>query len=126
MLQELRVGLWAQHLRQDDASCGFVEVTDALFARNPELATRLWGTSLGTLAEGAAADIILVDYHPPTPLDDGSALGHLVFGVSQAGVDTTICGGRILMEGKRLQLDLDEAALAAHSRELAERLWERF
>jgi putative selenium metabolism protein SsnA len=126
MLEEVRVGLWAQHLRQDHPSCGFMELTDTLFVRNPELATQLWGTSLGTLAEGAAADVILVDYDPPTPLDEGSALGHLVFGISQATVDTTICGGRILMEGKRLQLDLDEAALAAHSRELARQLWARF
>ncbi|HYS82887.1 MAG TPA: putative aminohydrolase SsnA [Anaeromyxobacteraceae bacterium] len=126
MLEELRVGLWAQHLRQDNPSCGFMELTDALLVHNPELATQLWGTSLGTLAEGAAADVILVDYDPPTPLDDGSALGHLVFGISQATVDTTICAGRILMEGKRLQLDLDEAALAAHSRELARQLWARF
>jgi putative selenium metabolism protein SsnA len=126
MLEELRVGLWAQHLRQDNPSCGFMELADALIVHNPELATQLWGTSLGTLAEGAAADVILVDYDPPTPLDEGSALGHLVFGISQATVDTTICGGRILMEGKRLQLDLDEAALAAHSRELARQLWARF
>ena len=81
---------------------------------------------MGTLEEGAAADVVLVDYDPPTPLDDSTALGHLVFGISQATVDTTICGGRILMEGKRLQLDLDEADLAARSRELARQLWERF
>jgi putative selenium metabolism protein SsnA len=126
MLQELRVGMWAQHLRQDNPSCGFMELTDTLFVRNPQLATELWGTSIGTLAEGAAADVILVDYAPPTPLDSGTALGHLVFGISQATVDTTICGGRILMEGKRLQIDVDEAALAAHSRELAQQLWARF
>jgi putative selenium metabolism protein SsnA len=126
MLEELRVGLWAQHLRQDNPSCGFMELTRALVVRNPELATRLWGFPMGTLAEGAAADVILVDYHPPTPLNDETALGHLVFGLSQASVDTTICGGRILMEGKRLQIDVDEAALAARSRELAARLWERF
>ena len=126
MLEEVRVGLWAQHLRQDNPSCGFMELTDALFVRNPELATQLWGFPLGTLVEGAAADIILVDYDPPTPLDDSTALGHLVFGISQAAVDTTICAGRILMEGRRLQLDIDEPALAARSRELARRLWERF
>jgi putative selenium metabolism protein SsnA len=126
MLEELRVGLWAQHLRQDNPTCGFMELTDTLFLRNPELATRLWGFPIGTLEEGAAADIILVHYDPPTPLDDSTALGHLVFGLSQAGVDTTICGGRILMEGKRLQIDIDEAELAARSRELARRLWERF
>ena len=119
MLEELRVGLWAQHLRQGNPSCGFVELTRALFFHNPDLVSRLWGFPLGTLTEGAAGDIILVDYDPPTPLDDDSVLGHLVFGISEAPVDTTICGGRVLMEGKRLQLDIDEGALAARSRELA-------
>jgi putative selenium metabolism protein SsnA len=126
MLEELRVGLWAQHLRQDDPSCGFLELTNALFVRNPELASQLWGLPIGTLEEGAAADVILVDYHPPTPLDDTTVLGHLVFGLSQATVDTTICGGRILMEGKHLKIDVDEAELAARSRELATALWVRF
>ncbi len=126
MLEELRVGLWAQHLRQDNPSCGFMELTDTLFVRNPELATQLWGFPLGILEEGAAADVILVDYDPPTPLDDDTVLGHLVFGVSQATVDTTICDGHILMEGRRVQIDLDEAELATRSREQARRLWERF
>lgn len=126
MLEEVRVGLWAQHLRQDNPSCGFMELANALFARNPELASQIWGFPVGTLEEGAAADVILVDYHPPTPLDDSTALGHLVFGLSQATVDTTICGGRILMEGKRLQIDVDEAGLATQSRALAKRLWDRF
>jgi putative selenium metabolism protein SsnA len=126
MLEEVRCALWAQHLRQQNPSCGFLEITGTLFRRNPELATRLWGFPLGTLEEGAAADVILVDYHPPTPLDGSTVLGHLVFGISQATVDTTICAGRILMEGKVLRNGLDEAALASRSRELAARLWERF
>ena len=126
MLEELRVGLWAQHLRRDNPSCGFMELTDALFVRNPELASALWGFPLGVLQDGAAADVILVDYHPPTPLTDATLRGHLVFGLSQAAVRTTICRGRILMEDGRLQLDLDEAELAARSRALAQRLWDRF
>jgi cytosine/adenosine deaminase-related metal-dependent hydrolase len=126
LLEELRVGLFAQHLRQQNPSCGFLELAGALVQRNPELASRLWGCPMGTLAEGAAADIILVDYLPPTPLDDSTALGHLVFGLSQATVDTTICAGRVLMAGKRMANGVDEAALAARSRELAVRLWERF
>lgn len=126
MLEELRVGLWAQHLRQDSPSVGFMELTDALFVHNPALATRLWGFPIGVLEEGAAADVILVDYHPPTPLEDATVRGHLVFGLSQAPVHTTICGGRILMEGGRLHPGLDEAALAARSRDLARRLWDRF
>lgn len=126
MLEELRVGLWAQHLRQSNPSCGFAELTGALFVQNPALATRLWGFPVGILAEGAAADVILVDYDPPTPLDDDTVLGHLVFGISQAAVDTTVCGGRVLMQGKRVAPELDEAGVAARSRGLARKLWERF
>ena len=126
MLEELRVGLWAQHLRQDNPTCAFMALANALVARNPELATQLWGFPLGTLVEGAAADVILVDYHAPTPLNDATVLGHLIFGISQATVDTTICAGRVLMAGKRLQIGVDEAGLAARSRELATRLWDRF
>jgi putative selenium metabolism protein SsnA len=126
MLEELRVGLWAQHLRQENPSCGFLELTGALFVQNPKIASALWGFPIGTLAEGAAADVILVDYLPPTPLHDDTVLGHLVFGLSQAVVDTTICGGRVLMHGRRLEIDVDEEALAAESRRLATALWERF
>jgi putative selenium metabolism protein SsnA len=126
MLEEVRVAMWAQHLRQDNPTCAFMDVTNALFVRNPELVSSLWGFPLGTLQEGAAADVILVDYHAPTPLNGDTVLGHLVFGISQATVDTTICAGRVLMESKRLTIDVDEAALAARSRELATSLWERF
>ena len=126
MLEELRVGLWAQHLRQHNPSVGFQELTDTLAVHNPSFASALWGFPLGTLTEGAAADVILLDYQPPTPLTDDTALGHLVFGLSQVPVDTTIAGGRVLMEGGRLAPELDEVGVAARARELAGRLWDRF
>ena len=103
-----------------------MEVAGAITANNPEIASRIWGFPIGELKEGAAADVILVDYLPPTPLDNGTALGHLIFGISEAVVDTTICGGRILMEGRKLAIDLDEAEMAARSREVAVKLWDRF
>ena len=71
------------------------------------------------------ADIAIFDYDPPTPLGSGNALGHLVFGLSQAPVDTTIIGGRVLMEGGRLSLDIDEERLNARARERAGNLWKR-
>lgn len=126
MLEELRVALWAQHQRQGDAGAAWEVVTRSLVVENPRLASRIWGFPLGTLEEGGAADLILVDYHPPTPMDSGNALAHLLFGISQAGVDTTICGGRVLMEDRRLRLALDEADLLARARVAAAAVWSRF
>jgi putative selenium metabolism protein SsnA len=126
MLEELRVALWAQHYGRRDPAKGFMEATGALISGNPAIAERIWGLPLGRLREGAPADIILIDYDPPTPLDAGSVLGHLVYGVSQSAVDTTIVAGRVLMENKILKLDIDEERVAARSRELATALWKRF
>jgi putative selenium metabolism protein SsnA len=126
MLEELRVAVWAQHYGRRDPSQGFMEAAGSLFSGNPTIAERVWGRPLGTIREGGPADVILVDYDPPTPLDTGSALGHLVFGVSQSTVDTTIVAGRVLMENKVLKLDIDEERAVARSRELAAALWQRF
>jgi putative selenium metabolism protein SsnA len=126
MLEELRVGLWAQHLKQNDPSKGFMEIGNTLLKNNPAIAQKYWGDRHGTIAEGANADIIVVDYDPHTPLDANTWMGHVIFGLSQAKVDATICAGNVLMWDGELLLDIDEDAIKVRSRELAAALWERF
>ena len=84
------------------------------------------GLRFGEIREGAVGDIAIFDYDPPTPLDDTNLFGHLVFGISQACCDTTIVGGRVLMENKKLTLNLDLGRINARARELAQSLWRRF
>lgn len=126
MLEELRVGLWAQHLKQNDPSQGFMELASTLLFNNPALAAKYWGKGHGIIAAGSPADIIAVDYDPHTPWDDSNWIGHVIYGVSQAQVKTTICNGRILMWDGELLLDIDEAEIKAKSREVAAKLWSRF
>jgi len=125
MLEEMRVALWAQHLANDNPSTGFGEVTNALFVANAEIAARNFGLSFGELRAGAAGDLAIFDYDPPTPLDATNLFGHLLFGISQAAAGTTIVGGRVLMENRKLALNLDEARINARARELAKNLWNR-
>jgi putative selenium metabolism protein SsnA len=125
MLEELRAALWAQHLASGNPSCGFNEVAGALFDGNAKIAGRIFGLRFGEIRKGCAGDLAIFDYDPPTPLVDANALGHVLFGLSQAQVDTTIVGGRVLMEHRRLRLDLDEARVNARARELAKNLWKR-
>jgi putative selenium metabolism protein SsnA len=82
-------------------------------------------TPLGVLAPGAAADVILVDYHPITPLSAGNLPWHIIFGFESSMVTTTIAGGKVLMKDRQL-LFLDEAEITARSRELAQKVWERY
>lgn len=126
MRQELRAGIWAQRLGQRNAAAGFDEMIHALWKGNPDAASRLWGFPVGDLTVGSAADIVALEYAPATPLTDESLLGHLVFGLGSARVDTTIVGGRALLHGGRLLLDLDEDEIAAKAREVASQVWARF
>ena len=124
MFEELREALWLQHLKHDPAQ-GFMEAYTALTVNNAKIANRYF-KGLGELKEGYAADVILMDYFPPTPMDASTFAGHLVFGLSQSQVDTTIAAGRILMENKELKLDIDEEEVSAKSLELSTKLWNRF
>lgn len=80
---------------------------------------------LGLVAKGAFADLILVDYHATTPVTAQNLPWHIIFGFESSMITTTICAGRILMKDRRL-LFLDEAEIAAKSRELAGKIWARF
>jgi putative selenium metabolism protein SsnA len=125
MLEEVRVALWAQHLARKNPAVGFREVTTALFAHNAEIAGRIFGLRFGAIAEGCAGDLAIFDYDPPTPLESANALGHVVFGLAQAAVDTTIVAGRVLMENRKLALNIDVGRVNARARERARNLWQR-
>lgn len=125
MMEEVRVALWLQHLYQNNPSVGFMEALSTLLFNNAKIANRYWNPHIGELRENYAADVILIDYLPPTPLDETTFLGHFAFGISQSFVDTTIVDGKILMENKQLKVDIDEAEINSRAAECAKKLWER-
>lgn len=93
---------------------------------NAALASQFFPAApMGQIVPGAAADLILVDYQPPTPVTPGNLPSHIVFGFQSGMVTTTIVGGKLLMKDREL-LTLDEAEIAARARELAPRVWKRF
>ena len=96
-----------------------------LFNANADLASESFGRTVGKLIPGAHADLIIVDYDPPTPLRESNIAGHILFGVSGRSVETTIIGGRIVMQDRKL-LEIDEHEVMAKARASAEKLWQRF
>ncbi len=96
-----------------------------LVENNRALAEQALGVPLGRLEVGAAADIILVDYHPPTPLTPGNWPWHILFGFHERMVTTTIVAGKVLMRDREL-LTLDEEAIMAQARAKAPAVWEAY
>lgn len=88
-------------------------------------ATYFPGAIIGTLTPGAQADLVLIDYKPPTPMTAENLPWHILFGLQPGMVTSTIVAGRVLMKDRRL-LTLDEDKIAARARELAPKVWSRY
>ena len=110
---------------QGDPRVGWDEVPRMQFDNNARIMANYFAQPLGQLQPGAAADLIVVDYDPPTPLIAENIYGHMVFGMTESAVETTIVAGKILMHDRKL-LAIDEEEVNAKARELAAKLWERF
>jgi putative selenium metabolism protein SsnA len=124
MFESIKVTNILHKLDQKDPSAAWAEVPQMAFANNREIARRVFGRDLGVLRPGAAADVIIVDYYPPTPLTVETAYSHLLFGVSGGRVDTTIINGSVRMLERKLQ-GIDEAAICVKAKDLAAHLWSR-
>lgn len=97
----------------------------ALLARGATLAGRAFGEPLlGQLEPGAPADLVVLDYAAPTPLDGDELPAHWIFGLAGANVRDVIIGGQLVLRDRR-PTRVDAEAVAAEARRAAQRLWER-
>lgn len=107
-----------------DALAGEGVAPGLLFGGNPGIAGRFFGLGLGVLKPGAAADVIVCDYQPPTPLDAGNADAHILGGVDGLSVVTTVIAGKVVMENRVVKA-CDADALLADARQQAADFWRR-
>ena len=92
-----------------------------LFEGNAAIANRYFKKPLGILKKGAAADVIVIDYTPLTPMHEGNVNSHLLFGVNGSMVQTTVCNGKVLMKDREV-LVCDEEKILADCRQAAKEL----
>ena len=124
MFESLKVANLLQKHQSGDPGVGWAEPPQMLFRENAAIASECFGRRVGKLIPAALADIILVDYDPPTPMHAANLNGHILFGFSGGAVTTTIIGGQIVMEQRKLRA-IDEEEVMAKARASAAELWKR-
>ncbi len=122
MFEESRAAFF--RLREDDLGVGAPWPLERL-AESARLAARAFEEPLlGTLEPGAPADLIVLDYDAPAPLDAHSLAGHWVFALSSRSVRDVMVGGEWVVTGRRLTR-VDQRRLVADALGAAGRLWGR-
>ncbi|MDK2886973.1 MAG: hypothetical protein PWP54_1553 [Thermosipho sp. (in: thermotogales)] len=87
-----------------------------------EIASRHLKIKLGKIEPGYVADLIVVPYLPPTPLNNENILGHVIYGLyDNFKPSHVIVNGKTLMENYEIKLPVDE--IYNEARKVAENLW---
>ena len=123
--EEFKTAANLQKVRARDPRVGFAEACAAAFRNNRAIVQKIWGVEVGRIETGAKADLALFDYFPPTPVEPGNLLGHLLFGIANAPVDSLMVNGRWVLRDKRC-VNVDERKVAEKASKRARALWERF
>jgi putative selenium metabolism protein SsnA len=121
MLAEAR----AAYLKMREAGrSDALDAAAAMLAGGHRLAGAFFGLPFGKLDENAPADLVVLDYRPPTPLGSQNLAGHLLFGLDRGHVRSTMVAGRFVLRDRRVTT-VDEAAVFARARAAAAALWGR-
>lgn len=103
----------------DPGGIGLDDIRQAM-VRSYEIFNELSGEKIGRLEEDFAADFMLVDYDPPTPMDDDNIFAHVFYGILEnLRPHTVYANGVLRLEDYQLtyeKVDVDEQI---------ETLWER-
>ncbi|MBN1511236.1 MAG: amidohydrolase family protein [Phycisphaerae bacterium] len=96
----------------------------AMLAGAARRASQALGVTLGRLEPAAAADVVVTDYVPTTPLTAENVFGHLVFGLGPQFAKDVMIGGRWVMQDRRM-VTCDEKGIRRRAREQAAAIWKR-
>ncbi|MBS2034338.1 putative aminohydrolase SsnA [bacterium] len=114
-----------KHQAADPRGFAWENIYRVAFLEPARLASARFGRKLGVIEVGAEADLMVLDYDPPTPLTGGNFLGHWLFGMGTAPVwGTWVAGDCVFFKGQ--VAGVDAADLKARCRAAAENLWERW
>ena len=95
-----------------------------LFVNGPRWAARFFGEGLGTIAPGAPADLVLVDYRAATEFSTRTLFEHLGSGLLRAPVSSVMVAGEPIVDNGVL-VTADEREVTRRARECATRVWSR-
>jgi cytosine/adenosine deaminase-related metal-dependent hydrolase len=96
----------------------------AMLGASARIASGFLGVRLGVLEPGAAADLVLTNYQPATPLTAESLAGHFLFAMGPEYVRDVMIAGEWRLRGGQ-PVTCDEAAIRANSVKVAASLYER-
>ncbi len=126
ILNDLRVMMLSQkNEKRNFNALSFPKIERVFLENNYKLVERFFPGRFGKILPGYKADMVVFDYDPPTPMNEGNFLGHLIFGLSdRVKVDKVFIGGKLRVDNGKV-IGIDEDEIYEKSRRATTLLWKR-
>ncbi len=121
---EAQTALGAFSTSARDPGFGWELLNRILFVNNPDIAGRHLKKTLGIIEPGAAADIAVFPYHPPSLMNESNYFGHYLFGFGNVPARDVIVNGAIrLRDGA--PVGFHPGSLAEKARQVFQKVWQQ-
>lgn len=120
MFDEARIGFFKH---RDSFMEGDVDIPK-LLKGGQRMASEIFSKTFDALKAGSAADLVVLDYQPPTPFTKGNLASHVLFGMHSSMVESVMVGGKWVMKDREV-LGVDVTKIHRKASEVAQRLWRR-
>ncbi len=125
MVESVKIAHILPKLYYRDPRVGGDIAEKMLLKNNKNIASRFFNAPVGIIEPGAYADLILLDYFPPTPINADNFYSHLIFGIREDAIRDVFVNGELVVSNHRLT-KLDEKEISQKSIEVVKKFWEKF
>ena len=120
MLEEARFAFLKHRDSRIDGNVNYANLTTG----GQRLISNIFGKKFGTFEKGAPADLLVMNYKEPTPMEKENLLGHYLFGMQSSMIESVMVSGKWVVKDRTIP-GIDEDQILAKSRQLARKLWTR-
>ena len=93
-----------------------------LISGGQQYVSEMFGSQFGTLAKNSVADLVVSDYVAPTPMTKENILGHYLFGMRSAYVESVMIGGKWVMENRKV-IGIDVERIYSEADKKSKKMW---
>ena len=118
MIEEAKIAFFK---RQDSQLKQKVDFS-RLISGGQQYVSEMFGSQFGTLAKNSVADLVVSDYVAPTPMTKENILGHYLFGMRSANVESVMIGGKWVMENRKV-IGIDVERIYSEADKKSKKMW---
>jgi putative selenium metabolism protein SsnA len=118
MIEEAKIAFFKRQDSQQKQKIDF----SRLISGGQQCVSEIFGATFGSLKKGSMADLVVSDYQAPTPMTEENILGHYLFGMRSANIESVMVGGRWVMKDRQIP-GIDVESVYAAAAKQSKKMW---